>query len=91
MQQFEQDVVWPQSLINQARGLVGGLQGIFNQIQSLTQIPVNSATLPNSQQLEANLLSRNPSQIGQTSSNYTALYGPGSDHHRCVAAGPGHG
>ena len=75
IQQFEQDVIWPQSLINQARALVGGLQGIFNQIQSLTQIRVNSATLPNSQQLEANLLSRNASQIGQTSSNYTALYG----------------
>jgi len=36
---------------------------------------VNSATLPNSQQLEANLLSRNANQIGQTSSNYTTLYG----------------
>jgi hypothetical protein len=37
---------------------------------------VNSATQPNPQQLEAILLSRNPSQIGQTSTNYTALYGP---------------
>ncbi len=76
IQQFEQNVVWPQNLINQARSLVGSLQGIFNQIQSLTQIPVNSATLPNSQQLEANLLSRNANQIGQTSTNFTALYGP---------------
>jgi hypothetical protein len=75
IQQFEQKVVWPQNLINQARGLVGGLQGIFNQIQSLTQIRVNSATLPNSQQLETNLLSRNANQIGQTSANYVALYG----------------
>lgn len=75
IQQFEQNVVWPQNLINQARALVGGLQGIFSQIQSLTQIRVNSATLPNSQQLEANLLSRNANQIGQTSANYTALYG----------------
>jgi hypothetical protein len=75
IQQFEQNTVWPQNLINQARALVGGLQGIFNQIQSLTQIRVNSATLPNSQQLETTLLSRNANQIGQTSSNYTALYG----------------
>jgi hypothetical protein len=75
IQQFEQNVIWPQNLINQARALVGGLQGIFNQIQSLTQIRVNSATLPNSQQLEANLLSRNANQISQTSTNYTALYG----------------
>lgn len=75
IQQFEQNVIWPQILINQARALVAGLQGVFNQIQSLTQIRVNSATLPNSQQLEANLLSRNANQIGQTSGSYTALYG----------------
>ncbi|MGB9071074.1 MAG: hypothetical protein WCC22_00255 [Terriglobales bacterium] len=75
IQQFEQNVVWPQNLINQARALVGSLQGIFNQIRTLTQIRVNSATLPNSQQLEANLLSRNANQIGQTSSSFTALYG----------------
>jgi hypothetical protein len=75
IQQFEQNVIWPQNLINQARSLVGSLQGIFNQIQSLTQIQVNSATLPNSQKLEANLLSRNANQIGQTSANFTALYG----------------
>jgi hypothetical protein len=75
IQQFEQNVVWPQNLINQARSLVGSLQGIFNQIHTLTQIRVNSATLPNSQQLEANLLSRNANQIEQTSSSFTALYG----------------
>ncbi|MGE5113645.1 MAG: hypothetical protein ACM3JB_22510 [Acidobacteriaceae bacterium] len=74
-QQFEQNVVWPQTLINQARALVGGLQGIFNQINSLTHLRVNSATLVNPQQLEANLLSRNANLIGQTSTNYTALYG----------------
>ena len=77
MQQFQQNVVWPQNLINQARSLVGNLEGLFNQIHSLTQIKVNSATLPTSQQLEVNLLSRNANQIGQTSANYTALYGQG--------------
>jgi hypothetical protein len=75
IQEFEQNVVWPRNLINQARTLVGGLQGIFNQIQSLTQIRVNSATLPDSQQLEANLLSGNTNQIGQTTASYTSLYG----------------
>jgi len=29
---FHQAVVWPQNLINQARGLVGALQGNFTQI-----------------------------------------------------------
>ena len=76
MQQFQQTVVWPQALINQARSLVGLLQGNFNQIQSLMRLPVNSATLPASQQLEQVLLSRSPNQIAQTSSAYAALYGP---------------
>jgi len=66
MQQFQQAVVWPQNLINQARGLVGALQGNYNQIQNLMHIPVNSATLPTAQQLEQVLLSRNPNQIAQT-------------------------
>lgn len=76
MQQFQQTVVWPQALINQARSLVGLLQGNFNQIQSLMRLPVNSATLPASRQLEQVLLSRNPNQIAQTSSAYVTLYGP---------------
>src|SRR5208337_1532290 len=40
MQQFQQAVVWPQNLINQARNLVFVLQGNFNQIQNLMHIPV---------------------------------------------------
>lgn len=76
MQQFQETVVWPQALINQARSLVGALQGNFNQIQNLMRIPVSSATLPASQRLEQILLSRNPNQISQTTGAYTALYGP---------------
>lgn len=76
MLQFEQTVVWPTNAITQAQALVGSQQGLFTRIQTLLHIPVNSATQPNPQQLEAILLSRNPSQIGQTSTNYTALYGP---------------
>ena len=76
MLQFEQTVVWPTGAITQAQSLVGSQQGLFTRIQTLLHIPVNSATQPNPQQLEAILLSRNPSQIGQTSTNYTALYGP---------------
>src|SRR6267378_263101 len=72
---FEQSVVWPQNLINQARSLVGSVQGIFNQIQGVMRIPVNSATLPATQQFEQNLLSRDPNQIAQTGAQYTAVYG----------------
>jgi hypothetical protein len=59
---FEQTVVWPQNLITRAQALVGKIQGIYNQIRSITQIPVNSATLPATQQLEQILLSRDPKQ-----------------------------
>src|SRR5260370_33165999 len=72
---FEQSVVWPQNLINQARSLVGNVQGIFNQIQGVMRIQVNSATLPATQQFEQNLLSRDPNQIGQTGAQYTDVYG----------------
>jgi hypothetical protein len=76
IQQYQQSVVWPQSLIAQAQNLVGVLQGNLLQIQNLSRISVSSATLPASQQLEQVLLSRNPSAIAQTSGAYTALYGP---------------
>ena len=72
---FEHDIVWPENLIGEAKGLVGSIRGIYTQIESLTQIPVNSATLGSTQQLEQNLLSRDSAQIGQTSGYYAAVYG----------------
>jgi hypothetical protein len=76
MQQFQQTVVWPPALINQARSTVSALQGNYRQIQNLMRLPVSSASLPAAQQLEQRLLSGNPREIGQTSGAYTALYGP---------------
>ena len=73
---FERRIVWPEDLIDEAKGLVGSLRGIYSQIESLTRVPVNSATLAITQQLEQNLLSRDSTQIGQTSSYYAAVYGP---------------
>jgi len=75
IQNFEQNVLWPQQLIAQAQALVGSLQGVFNQIESVMNVPVNSATLPTSQQLEQNLLSRDTGQISNTGANFTAVYG----------------
>jgi hypothetical protein len=51
-QNFQQTVVWPQASITHAQGLVGTLQGLFSLTQSLIRIPVASATLPSTQQLE---------------------------------------
>jgi hypothetical protein len=75
IQNFEQTTVWPQSLITQAQTLVGSIQGISNQIQSVIHTSVASATLPAPQQLEQNLLSADSNQISQTGAAYTAVYG----------------
>ena len=72
---FQQSVVWPQQLIAQAQALVGTLEGMFTQIESVMKVPVASATLPTSQQLEQILLSRNAQQIPSTGASYTAVYG----------------
>ena len=72
---FEQTIVWPQTLINQARSLVASMQGIFTQMEGVMRIPINSATLPATQQFEQNLLSRDPNQIAQTGTQYTSVYG----------------
>ncbi len=72
---FEQGVVWPQQLIAQAQALVGTLRGVSTQIRSVMSLPVASATLPASQQLEQNLLSANAGQIPSTGSAYTGVYG----------------
>ena len=76
IQNFEQTVVWPQQLIAEAKSLVGNIQGLFGQMQNVTSIPVASATLPTTQQLESNLLSANANQISSTSQDYAAVYGP---------------
>jgi hypothetical protein len=76
MQTFQQTTVWPSAQIGQAQSLVGILRGTNTQIQNLLRIPVSSATLPGPQQLERALLSADSTQISQTSSNYTAVYGP---------------
>jgi NADH dehydrogenase/NADH:ubiquinone oxidoreductase subunit G len=72
---FEQQVVFPVAAINQARGLATQFQGQFAQMKQTFQLPVASATLPSAQQLEQNLLSRNPNSVSQITTNYAALYG----------------
>ena len=73
---FEQQVVWPATAINQARSLAVQAEGQFVQMRQLFQMPVSSATLPTPQQLEQGLLSRNPGAVAQIGSAYSALYGP---------------
>jgi hypothetical protein len=72
---FEQQVVFPVAAINQARGLATQSQAQFVQMRQVFQLPVSSATLPTSQQLEKSLLSRNPGAVPEVTTNYAALYG----------------
>lgn len=72
---FQQQVIYPTTAINNARGLASQLQGQMRQINQLYRLPINSATLPAPQQFEQALLSHNPQALGQVSQNYTAVYG----------------
>jgi hypothetical protein len=73
---FERQVVWPATAINQARSLAVQAQGQFTQVRQLFQVTMASATLPTPRQLEQSLLSRNPAAVAQISNDYSALYGP---------------
>jgi hypothetical protein len=72
---YEQQVVFPVSAMNQARGLAAQLQGQFVRMRQIFQLPVASATLPTPQRLEQILLSRNPGAVSQVTSSYGSLYG----------------
>ncbi len=72
---FEQQVIYPVSAIANAKGLATQVQGQLRQIGQLYQLPINSATLPNPQQLEQAVLSHNPQAFGQITQNYGAVYG----------------
>jgi hypothetical protein len=72
---FEKQVVYPIVAISQAKAVAVKAQGQFSQMRQIFQTPVSSATLALPQQLERNLLSRNPAMVPQVNSNYAALYG----------------
>lgn len=72
---FQQQVIYPMSAINSARGLAGQLQGQLRAINQLYRLPTNSATLAIPQQLEQALLSHNPQAMSQVSQHYAAVYG----------------
>ena len=73
---FQRNVVYPQQAINTARALIGQVQGFYNAIRGIWNVAVRSATLPNPQQLETVILSRNAAQIGAVGANFTAVYTP---------------
>ncbi len=76
MQQLYQATVWPLTLVNQARGFVSN--SIASYRGYMTQVfdtPFESATLPNPQQLEAILHSRQASQVPALQASFSTNYG----------------
>ena len=73
--QYEQQVIYPITAINQAKSSVTQFENQFTQIGGMFRMNVSSATLPQSQSLEALLLSRNASNVPSVSSQFQNVYG----------------
>ena len=76
LMQDEQNVLYPVSLINQSHNyvttIVGGYRGWMTSVFTM---PVNSAQLPSSQNLESIFLSASSSQTGSLGSVYQTSFG----------------
>jgi len=74
LQAFFQNIVYPKSAIARAQGLVGALGGLYATIRSISTISVASATLPVPQTFEGLVLSRNPLNIPNVTTQFQNLY-----------------
>ena len=72
---YEQEVVYPLAAINQARNSVTQFENQFSQVRNLFKGNVSSATLPQSQNLESILLSRNAGSLSTVSPQFQNVYG----------------
>ena len=72
---YEQQIVYPIAAINQARSSVTQFESQFGQITNMFKVNVSSATLPQSQNLESLLLSRNTANISTVSPQFQNVYG----------------
>jgi hypothetical protein len=72
---YEQEVMYPLTAINQAKTSVTQFENQFNQVSGMFRVNVSSATLPQSQNLESLLLSRNAANVATISSQFQNVYG----------------
>ena len=72
---YEQQVMYPLAAINQAKNSVIQFESQFSQIGNLFHVNVASATLPQSQNLETLLLSRNAGNVPSLSGQFQSVYG----------------
>ena len=71
---YEQEVMYPLNAINQAKTSVTQFENQFNQVSGMFRVNVSSATLPQSQNLEALLLSRNAANVPTVSGQFQSVY-----------------
>jgi hypothetical protein len=72
---YEQEVMYPLVAINQAKSSVMQFENQFNQVSGMFRVNVSSATLPQSQNLESLLLSRNAANVPIVSGQFQNVYG----------------
>jgi len=72
---YEQEVIYPVTAINQAKTSVIQFENQFSQVSGMFRVKVSSATLPQSQNLEALLLSRNAANVPTLSGQFQNVYG----------------
>ncbi|MGD0913948.1 MAG: hypothetical protein ABR928_18795 [Terracidiphilus sp.] len=72
---YEQQVMYPLASINQAKSSVMQFESQFNNVSGMFRVNVSSATLPQSQNLESLLLSRNATNVPNVSGQFQSVYG----------------
>jgi hypothetical protein len=75
-QQFQQTVLYPLTAINSAKAMATSFTGSFTSFRQLGTLNISSATLPNPQQLEQQMLSGNPNNISTIGTAYQSVFAP---------------
>lgn len=75
-QQYQQQVLYPLSAINSAKQMASGFSNSFMNFRQLGTMNISSASLPNPQQLEQQMLSGNPNNISLIGNSYHNVYAP---------------
>ncbi len=74
--QFQQTVLFPLAAINSAKQMATSFTSSFTNFRQLGTMNISSATLPNPQQLEQQMLSGNPNNIASINSAYQNVFAP---------------
>jgi hypothetical protein len=75
-QQFQREVLYPVAAINSARQMATSFSNSFLSFRQLGSMNIASAQLPYPQQLEQQMLSANPNDIGTIGSAYQNVFSP---------------